>query len=383
MDERGHEARRARLALVAGLVAACGPASAQEPAIQLSGYFKSLVVVSRTLSGESYGLDLNRLRLQAQGPLASWLAMDLQYDNEVLLGDYLHTAQFRQQKDRSSGPFWDAQANYFEGRDVYGRHGLYRASATVTLQDLDVKLGRQRIAWGTGRFWSPLDLLNPPNPIAIEREERQGVDAVLATWKFGPVSRASAVYAPRHGGADDLGVQWHGHAGVVDYSLVGGRLAGQDVIGMDLATQVGDAGIRAELTHQRPEGAGGFGRAMLGLDYAFANTLTLSAELYYNGAGARDPAGYDLAGQAAGRVPALATRYAGLYAGYEITSLLKWATSLVFNLDDGSHAIDTRLAWSVQTNLELGLAVQRFGGTRDSEFRRWPNTWLVQLQWFF
>ena len=45
----------------------------------------------------------------------------------------------------------------------------------------------------------PLDLLNPFSPLALEREERLGVDAVLVEHKFGPVSRLAAVYAPSRG----------------------------------------------------------------------------------------------------------------------------------------------------------------------------------------
>jgi len=381
----GDSVRRAGRVAAWVLVAACSSAAAEEPGMQFSGYIKSLALVSRTLAGEPYWLDLNRLRLQLQGPVASWLSMDLQYDNEVLVGDYLHTTQFQRQKDLPSGQYWDAQANYLEGRDAYARHRLYRASATLSLQDLDVKLGRQRIAWGTGRFWSPLDLLNPVNPVAVEREERPGVDAALVQWKFGPVSRLSAVCAPRRRADSDRALQWHGNTSGLDYSVVGGAIAGWNVLGLDIASQAGEAGIRAEATWQHPRtpGTSAFQRVMVGLDYAFANTLTLSAELYYNGAGSRDPAHYDLEGQAAGRVLALATRYLGLYAGYEITPLLASRSYLVFNLDDGSGALDTRLTWSVQTNVELSLALQRFTGSRESEFRRWPNTWLAQLQWFF
>ena len=50
---------------------------------------------------------------------------------------------------------------------------------------------------------------------------------------------------------------------------------------MDAAGQVGQAGVRAEATHTAREGAGGFSRLLLGVDYAFANTLTVSAELVH------------------------------------------------------------------------------------------------------
>ncbi len=350
-------------------IAFCACANAEEPTLKLSGSLKSLAVMSRTLAQEPYWLDLNRLRLKAEGAVAPGLALDVQYDNELLTGDYLRTAQFMQQKDAPPAQYWDAEANYHESRDVYGRHALYRASVTLSAQSVDLKLGRQRIAWGTGRFWSPLDLLNPVSAIALEREERAGVDAALVEMKFGPLAKASAVYAPRRDGlAADRAVQWHGNAGGTDYSLVAGRLAGEDVVGLDLATQIGQAGLRAEATHQRPAGRSSFQRLLLGLDYAFANTLTLSTELYYNGAGTRDQS---------------RSRYLGVYAGYDLTPLLKWANYVVVNLDDGSRAVDARLTWSARSDLDLTLGLQRFGGRAGSEYRRWPNTWMAQLQWFF
>jgi hypothetical protein len=373
-------------ALVAGLSfgATASMAQPQPQPLELTGSLKSVYLRSRASTGENYALSLNRLRVEAKGDLAPGLALDLQYDNEVLLGSYLDTAEFRAAKDRATPQYWRADGNYVERGDGYGRHRLYRAAVTLTRGNVDLKLGRQRIAWGTGRFWSPLDILNPVNPLALEREERVGVDAVLLEAKLGPLSRASLVYAPAPDrGSPSRAVQWHGNAAGVDASVVAGRLLGLDIVGMDVASQIGDVGVRGEAARLRPRGGGSFNRLMAGVDYAFLNGLTLSAELYYNGAGSRDPAGYDFAGQGSGRLASLATRYVGLYASYEITPLLKWMTYVVVNGDDRSRAIDSRLVRSIAPNVDLALGVQRFSGAAGSEFASLSNALHVQLQWFF
>jgi hypothetical protein len=376
--------RWGEIALVGSLVLGAASSVAQTQPLQLSGSLKSVFLRSRASTGEGYALSLNRLRVEAKGDLAPGLALDLQYDNEVLLGSYLDTADFRALKDRASPQYWRAEANYVERGDVYGRHRLYRAAVTLTRDNVDLKLGRQRIAWGTGRFWSPLDILNPVNPLALEREERVGVDAALLEAKLGPLSRASLVYAPTPDrGSPSRAMQWHGNAAGVDASLVVGRLLDLDIVGMDVAGQIGAAGIRGEAARLRPRGGSGFNRLMAGVDYGFPNGLTLSAELYYNGAGSRDPAGYDFAGQGSGRLASLATRYAGLYASYEITPLLKWMTYVVVNGDDRSRAIDSRLVRSIAPNLDLALGVQCFSGATGSEFASLSNALHVQLQWFF
>lgn len=373
----------ARCALAGALVLCAGLAHA-DGALRPSGYYKNLLVHSETWSGEPFTLDLNRLRIELKGPIAPPLRIDLQYDNELLLGDYLRTAQFQQRKDLPAPQYWRADANYTESRHVYGSHRLHRAALSLSAGDTDVHVGRQRVAWGTGRFWSPLDLLNPLNPTALEREERPGVDAVLAEHKLGPLSKLAAVAAPdRRSGRSSAAVQWHANTGGLDYSLVAGRLRGWRTLGLDLAGQVGPAGIRAEFIRHRPRDTPAFNRVLLGVDQAFGDTLALTAELFYNGAGARQTADYDFRALMAGETPALARRYAGVHAGCEITPLLKWTSELVLNLDDRSRYVGSSLTYSLRTNLDLKLGVQIFSGAAGSEYGRPPDLVYLQLQRFF
>lgn len=354
--------------------------------LKFSGYYKNLLVNSETVApaGQRYTLDLNRLRLELKGKLSENAALDLQYDNEVLLGNYLHTAQFAAQKDQRPDQLWNLDQNYGEGGSWYARHRLYRGSVTLSSGDTDLRMGRQRIAWGTGRFWSPVDLLNPLNPIALEREERVGVDAVLAEHKLGPLSKISAVYAPRQeSGNSSAALNWHSNAAGVDYSVIAGRFRTERVVGGDVATQLGSAGIRAELTHNERDVGPAYRRALIALDYAFPNTLTLSGELYYNGAGTTDTAAYDFAALFAGRIQNVGRRYFGGYAGYEITPLVKWTNYVVLNLADRSRFYSPGLTFSLRTNVDFTLGAQFFGGSTGTEYARLHDLYYAQLQWFF
>jgi hypothetical protein len=374
--------RRAGAAAVLAL--AGGLAMAQGDGLTVSGSARSLMLASRTIGGEAYTLGLNRVRLEIAGALATGVALDLQLDQELLLGSFLGTADFRAAKDVLPPQYWRLEANTIERGDLYGRQRLYRAAVTLSRGAVDLKLGRQRIAWGTGRFWSPLDILNPVSPLAVEREQRQGVDAVLVEAKLGPVSRLSLLQAPSPvRGPASRALQWHGNAGGVDGSLVVGRLAGLDVLGFDLAGQLGQAGVRAEWARLEDARARRFARALIGLDYAFANGLTVSAELFHNGAGARDPWRYDPAAAMRSQIGNLATRYFGMYASYEITPLLKWISYAAVNLDDRSRGLDSRLAWAWLPNVELSAGLQRFGGAPRSEYGRLQDAAFVQWQWFF
>lgn len=378
--------RQRLLAALLAVTASLACAESDTGSVKFSGYAKSILGQSSTLIGpeRDYTLNLNRLRLQLQGPLAPKLVIDLQYDNEVLLGNYLNTSQFQLQKQIVLSQYWKGDSYYVDNASVVGRHRLYRASMTFSQGDTDIKFGRQRIAWGTGRFWSPLDILNPIAPTQLEREERPGVDAVLIEHKLGPLSKLGLVYAPQHDSRKaSMAAQFHGNVSKVDYSIVWGKFQQDHIMGIDMATQLGNAGIRGELTYTRPGAGKAYRRTLIGIDYAFVNTLTLSAEWFYNGRGMANQANDDFNALIAGRVQSLGRHYAGLYAGYEITPLLKWNNYVVFNRNDHSHYFSPSLAYSVRENLEWTIGVQQFGGASGSEYGRMPNFYYTDLQWFF
>ncbi|WP_071335148.1 hypothetical protein [Burkholderia contaminans] len=379
-----------RRALLIGLIfTATSTAIAQEApneGLTFSGYYKNLFEASETIVGgrRHYVLDTNRLRVELKGNLAPHIAVDLEYDNALLLGSYLRTTQFALQNALKPDQYLDLDGTYLKGSSYQGQQRLYRGNVTFSYGDTDVRVGRQRIAWGTGRFWSPLDLLNPLNPIAIERDERLGVDAVLAEQKLGPLSRVSAVYAPAHGGANaSTALNFHSNVHGVDYSLIGGRFGNEQVAGIDIASQIGAAGVRGEFTLNRATTGSRYQRALVAIDYAFANTLTLSAELYFNGAGTTNPSAYDFASLLTGKIESVAKHYLGGYASYEITPLLKLEGYVVLNLDDGSRFMSPVLTYSIRTNLDWKIGAQIFTGRSRSEYGYFHNVYYTQLQWYF
>jgi hypothetical protein len=309
---------------------------------------------------------------------------DLQYDNDYVFGSHLDASPLLAGKDQPSPQYWNAQATYVNTPQEYGTHRLYRASVTMSVQAMDIRLGRQRVAWGTGRFWSPLDLLNPVSPTALDREERPGVDAVLFETKTGPLSRFSAVYAPQKDNRlNSSAAQWHANVRGVDYSLVAGRFWGEDVVGFDVATQLGDVGLRGEVTRQRSVTGDSYARALAGIDYAFPNTLTVSLETYSTGGGGSETAQSRWADTMSGRAVSLATRYWGVFMSYELTPLLKSLNYFVLNADDNSRGVDLRLLWSVRSDVDLVIGGRSFSGAPGTEYQRLGNAVFVQMQLYF
>ena len=372
--------------MLAAALAGSGAGASAEQGFTVAGFYKNLLIDSHTASpeGRGYVFDLSTLRLEINAELSERVTIEIQYDNQILLGNYLSTAQFARQDANRPRQYWRLERDYATGRNLRARHSLYRATLHLAGDDTDLRIGRQRIAWGTGRLWSPLDILNPISPIQLEREERIGVDAVLLERRFDALSRLSAVYAPAaDGGEASAALRWHANRAGVDYSLVAGRFLGELVLGADVATQLGGAGLRAELTAVWPNQGSSYQRALLGVDYAFANTLILSGELYHDGAGAAASGGPDPAAPPSGNERGAARTYLGGVASYQISPLLKWTNVLVVNLGDRSRYFSTNFVYSLRANLDLTVGAQLFGGARGGEYAALRDLWYMQLQWYF
>lgn len=326
-----------------------------------SGHVRSLVMRSTTLAApaEYYTLNTNRLRLQWKGQLTPSLAMEVQHDNQLSTGNAAASAPPPQ-------------------------HRVHRAHLTWSSGAIDLRVGRQRIAWGTGRFWSPLDLLNPLSPASLEPGERQGVDAALLEYRSSALAALSLVHATVRGhGRNNTLVRWRANAGGLDYAVTGGQVTAGRLAGLELEGQWGGAGWRAEWTVSQPVAASRYTRMMLGWDYAFTKSLTVSAEWYRDGSGQSDTKRYDVAGLLAERRLTLGRHYLGLYANYEFTPLLRWTNWLAINLDDRSRYFSPRLTWSINKDADLSAGLLYFAGRTGSEFTLRRNVVFAQAQWYF
>ncbi len=354
--------------------------------IELSGYYKNLFIKSRTLvlfpPAESYSLDLNRLRLKLDGNISDKLSFNIQYDNEILLGNYLQTTQFLTLKNLSSDNYFDLESSYIDSNSIYAKQSIYRAYAVLALPDIDIRIGRQRIAWGTAMLWNPMDILNPFNPVQLEREERQGVDAVLLDWNIDALSHLSLVYA-RQKYNSSTAIRWRSNQKGFDFSLMAGRFQNDSIVGFDFSGQINSIGIKGELTRTDPTNADSFIRAVIGADYTFTNTLSLNIEAYYNGQGTPERNNYNFNRLFTGKIQSLARHYLGGYLGYDITPLLRWDNYFIFNLDDDSYFITPGLSYSLSDNIEFSGGIQTFKGTPGTEYGTFENLYYLQLQWFF
>jgi hypothetical protein len=373
------------------------PASAAEagPAWSASGYLKDLWQYSASsLDRRPYFLNVSRQRLNLD---LSWsvLKARVEYEHEQLAGSFFRTGEYRLFGLAEPARFLDTELMVSTSDTVVWRQRLHRWWAGFETEDTVLRVGRQRVAWGTGKYFNPVDVLNPQSPFSLEQDERPGTDAVYLRRSLGDLSQAELAWAPEdrwsgHGLLGRLRTNWRS----VDLALLGGKTAVSSAswtLGGEAAGSVADGTLRLDWAYADP----GFDRPAwklcLGWDYAFApdtrlpgfKELSLTLEYFHDGSGTVHAFRYDSLKVLSGRDLTLAKDYAVLAFAKDLHPLLTLETALIVNLDDGSSFAAPSLTWDVGRNLLLSAGVQRLSGARRTEFGRRANLGWLQSQWFF
>jgi hypothetical protein len=368
--------------------------------------------------GDSW-VSLSRLRLELDGRLNRSLSAVVVYDLEGRIGRR-ETLGSPFASDFQTRQFLDLEDDLSEHEDAQWRQLLYRAYALYESDRLEVTVGRQRIPWGVGRLWNPIDRFNAIPPLAIEADQSPGVDAVKARWLFSGFTFLDAIYGFGYH-ADDRsyatrlgGVLWD-----VDYGLVAGVFEEAPTFGFDLATNLGDAAGRAEVVWTAPkrrvrpfgetrkEALDPYWQVLVSVDHNFdvGDGIYVLVEYLFNGndlgfgrgeaAGAVNffqeqdvldqrviaPGTTDLFGQS--RVISLAQHLTGVQLGYDLTTDLRGDVVALYDWKGESVALFPSLRYSPTGWLELTLGVQLFEGRDRSEYGNGETLGFAIAEVFF
>lgn len=360
------------------------PASGNAQSVELRGYAKNLGVSSKSFLDDSpLWFDVSRVRLEGIAEKGNWFATTI-LDTEFSFGSFYESPEYQLTQAVPRSLYLDfLEWTIASGKRYEFNQRIHRAYVQWYSGKWQVKAGRQRVAWGTGFVWNPTDLLNPINPSAIERDEKQGVDAISATVETGALSRLEAVFAP--GWTDkpsSVAARGTFHRGEFDISLMAGTLRGNWVGGADFAGYLGDAGFRGEAAVVDADSST-YLRGVLNGDYNFPGGYYTIIEYHFNGSGTANPDEYDYLSLLDGNTINLARHYVALFATKSVSSLVNAGVYGLVNLNDGSALIGPNLTWSPVENLDAGVGGYFFLGDATSEYGRQHHAFFGSIQLYF
>jgi len=357
---------------------------------ELGGYYKALFSASKTYTaGRGYGDLMNRLRLSYDARYGEWFQAHVDFDNQAHFGNLIGQPEFSLVRDRQQGAWADLQHIYVDREHAYWDTSLYRGYVTLRSGPAALTLGRQRIGWGTARFWSPADVFNPLNPLQIEADERQGVDGALLEWELPHGLTWSGVYLPQNIFRRST-VATRLATNLAGYDVAGffGRFERDWMGGAEFAGQAGGAGLRGEMTYrrrapERPEADAV--RLTFGADYAFPNTFYLVGEYFYNQGQPVLGAEFDPASllRYTSEIFTLHRHFLSGGVGYDITPLVRAEAYTVADVAGGSVFFMPLLRYNVTPNTDLSIGAQFFASRPGGEFDRLANLFFVELAFQF
>ena len=215
-----------RLGAAALLLSLCGPASGRElfasgeRSLEVSGSVRQLVVRTKGTSGSRFAeaaaadpacafaatfpdcsawdlrgqkgvtQGLTRLRVRLDGVWSPRLSATLTWDNEFRVGT-LDTL-FGDARPVETFLGWEDEVHWF-GLGSARDHRrwitrIYRGFVRYEGEPVELRVGRQRIAWGVGRIWNPTDRLSFVPPLSIEPDISPASDFTKGPGP--PLSRA-------------------------------------------------------------------------------------------------------------------------------------------------------------------------------------------------
>ena len=352
---------------------------------------------SKTLREKDLAANLARIRLSPELNFSDIFTVHVDYDNELVTGNYLPSSEFdlfwRMPYDDYNDLFDLSKEVKYTGDYLY-RTKVHRAYAKLALGDFTLTAGRQQVRFGSGRLWNPLDIMNPISPMSLEGSaEQKGTDAIRAEYFFNEFTVLSAVADQKRVNDNDriseldsrnssgLG-RFRTAIGKMEIAALGGRVLRRDVGGADISIIVLDGTLRGSAIRSKAEDSDPYVQASAGFEYNFGFGLYFLLEYFYNGNGLNFnnelKAAY-LSSMAFGinernyyvlsnQFVTFNRHYAALALGYDITPLLRAEFFTICDFQGRAVLINPTLKYNAFQDVDFSLSAMKTWVRDDAKY---------------
>jgi len=291
-------------------------------------------------------------------------------------------------------------------------HRLDRLSLDISRDRFVARLGRQAISWGNGLIYTPMDIFNPFDPAAVDKEYKTGDDMAYGQFLFDRGDDLQTVWVVRRDAdgetdraVDSFAAKYHGFAGSSEYDLLIAEHYDDTIFGIGGVMNAGGAIVRGDLTVS-DTGTQTVTSLVANLSYSWiagGHNVSGILEYFYNGFGQRggDYSPADLANNpdllaryTRGELFTLGQQYIAASALIEMTPLWLLTPNVFFNASDQSALLqllsnyDFKQDWQIllAVSVPLGPPGTEFGGIDSTVEGKTLGTGagvFMQLAWYF
>jgi len=271
-------------------------------------------------------------------------------------------------------------------------HRLDRLAISYTSEKAVIRAGRQAITWGNGLFFSPMDIVNPFDPAAIDTEYKSGDDMLYGQYlrNSGDDIQAAVVFRRNILTGDvesdqyTSAIKYHGIAGEAEYDLLVAESYDNTTLGIGGNRSIGGAVWRGDLVVTDTD-TDTVTELVTNFSYSWmwgSKNVSGAIEYYYNGFGQANgnysPA--DLAQNpellqrlARGQTFSLGRHYVAGGVTIELTPLWMLTPNIFANVEDGSALLQVLTRNNLSENMEFLGALNFPLGPDGSEYGGIPS----------
>ncbi|MEA3353620.1 MAG: hypothetical protein U9Q33_07385 [Campylobacterota bacterium] len=227
---------------------------------------------------------------------------------------------------------------------------IYRGYFQYTDEKHLVSIGLQRIPFGVGHIYNPVDIFNPIDSTAIETQQREGVESFRYEYALNEDSNLDITYSKYK-----KALRVKGYLEVADTAIIllNDNKTNEEIIGYELEGELLDTGweLRSEGGYfHNKNNRDTIIKYLIGAQYGFENSLNITTEYYKDKNSAMDNFGIDIS--------------------YTITPLLGVDFLNIINRKDNSYFNSLVFNYSIsdESVLQYGFMNYDSGGNYYSVF---------------
>ncbi|MGW8168809.1 MAG: hypothetical protein ACWGHH_02270 [Sulfurovaceae bacterium] len=351
-----------------------------EYTIENTNFTLSLVPYS---TDERIFYNYNRLRLDYTLKEENWYInfigdIDNYYGKQYIQSDeYIFSRTIK-----ADTPFdIETSTHNYDGGELFGR--VHRFNIGYNDETHRLVFGLQKISMGVGRIWTPTDLFNPRNPLALEPDQIYGAYALSYSYSPNKTTELMGVVSQRNDKSYKYAGRIKSNAGFIDIALDLLNSNDAQMIGYEIEGDLFDTGIE-----WRSEGGyfkdkildKSFFEGIFGVDYGFQNGVTAALEWLHASQTYLPSEILSTQNSTLANNRFTSSDYLGTSLSYDFNLVLQGSASAIYNLDDHSLFSSPVLIYTIDDETTVSLGALLYIGDSKSEFGSIEHRYYLRLK---
>ena len=269
----------------------------------------------------------------------------------------------------------------YDGGELFGR--VHRFNIGYNDEIHRLVFGLQKISMGVGRIWTPTDLFNPRNPLALEPDQIYGAYALSYSYSPNKTTELMGVVSQRNDKSYKYAGRLKGYVGFADIALDFLHSNDAQMIGYEIEGDLFDTGIE-----WRSEGGyfkdkildKSFFEGIFGVDYGFQNGVTAALEWLHTSQTYLHSEILSTQNSTLANNRFASSDYLGTSLSYDFNLVLQGSASAIYNLDDHSLFVSPVFVYTLDDDTTVSLGALLYMGDSKSEFGSFEHRYYLRLK---